>query len=162
MCEKTKEQLLQELTEIQKMLEKKVEIQSLMIKRFQMLTYNEGLFSQVIDYCPYPIAVFTSQGTLATANNALLTETKIDHKDLREGKCKIIKHNSDDFRLINAIKKVFAGNTFYLEGLKNPLSIFSETKRKNESDFEKFKKAIIFPISGDNGEITHGAVIILV
>ncbi|NLV35412.1 MAG: hypothetical protein GXY17_01895, partial [Clostridiaceae bacterium] len=64
MGDKTKEQLLEELSEVQKMLEEKTETQGKMIKRFQMLVSNEALFSQIIDFFPYPIAIFTPQYTL--------------------------------------------------------------------------------------------------
>ncbi len=159
MGEKTKEQLLAKLLEIQKMLEEKVAFQDHMIKKFQMLTSNEGLFHQIIDYCPYPIAVFTQQGTLVAANNALIKETKIKYKDLAEGKCNIYERNSDNFQLVNAARQVFTGKTFFLENLKNPLAIFSETKRGSESPSKNFERAIVFSISDDDGKITHGVVV---
>jgi hypothetical protein len=45
MGSKTKEQLLEELSEVQKMLEKRTETQGHMIRKFQTLIENEGLFS---------------------------------------------------------------------------------------------------------------------
>lgn len=159
MGEKTKEQLLFELLEIQKTLEKKVEIQDHMIKRFQMLTSNEGLFSQIIDYCPYPIAVFTKQGNLITANHALLKEGAIKLKDLEAGKCNIFMHNSGNIQLINAAKQVFTGKTFLLEGLKDPLSLFTGTSMEDGSPIKNYEKAIIFPVLADDGKVTHGVVV---
>lgn len=50
MGDKTKEQLLKELSEVQEMLEEKTEAQGRMIKKFQMLIANEGLFSRIIDF----------------------------------------------------------------------------------------------------------------
>ena len=44
MGDKTKEQLLVELAEVQKMLEERTEIQGRMIKKFQLLIANEGCF----------------------------------------------------------------------------------------------------------------------
>jgi hypothetical protein len=70
MSDKTKEQLLEELTEVQKMLEERTEIQGQMIRKFQLLIANEGLFSQIIDFFPYPIAIFTPQYTLTMVNTA--------------------------------------------------------------------------------------------
>ncbi|MGB4312000.1 MAG: hypothetical protein WBJ17_03665, partial [Natronincolaceae bacterium] len=64
MGDKTKEQLLKELLEVQKMLEEKTEAQGRMIKKFQMLIANEGLFSHIIDFFPYPIIIFTPQHIL--------------------------------------------------------------------------------------------------
>ena len=68
MGDKTKEQLLEELSEVQKMLDEKTETQVHMIKKFQMLITNDGIYSQIIDLFPYPIAIFTPQFTLAMVN----------------------------------------------------------------------------------------------
>jgi len=157
--EKTKEQLLFELMEIQKTLGKKVELHDHMIKRFQTLTSNEGLFSQIIDYCPYPIAVFTPQGTLIMANHALFKEAKLESKDLEAGKCNVFRQNSSNIQLHNAVKQIFTGKTFLLEGLEEPLSIFSGAKRDNKMSSENFDKAIVFPIFNDDGEISHGVIV---
>ena len=48
MGDKTKEQLLEELLEVQKMLEERTETQGQMIRKFQLLMANDGLFSQII------------------------------------------------------------------------------------------------------------------
>jgi PAS domain-containing protein len=77
MGDKMKEQLLEELAEVQKMLEEKTEIQGHMIRKFQLLIENEGLFSQIIDFFPYPIAIFTPQHTLTMVNKAFAAETKM-------------------------------------------------------------------------------------
>ena len=44
---KTKEQLLEELTEVQKMLVKRTEIQGHMIRKLQLLIANEGCFPRL-------------------------------------------------------------------------------------------------------------------
>lgn len=76
MGDKTKEQLLEELSEVQKMLEERTEAQGQMIKKFQTLIAHEGLFSQVIDFFPYPIAIFTPDYTLTLVNKAFEAERK--------------------------------------------------------------------------------------
>jgi hypothetical protein len=53
MEKKTKEQLLDELTEVQKMLEKRTELQGHMMRDLKLLVANELLFSQIIDFLPY-------------------------------------------------------------------------------------------------------------
>lgn len=81
MGDKTKEQLLEELTKVHKMLEERTEIQGQMIRKFQLLIANERLFSQIIDFFPYPITIFTPQYTLAIVNKAFSMETKMTVKN---------------------------------------------------------------------------------
>ena len=113
MGDKTKKQLLEELSEVQKMLEEKTEAQGHMIRKFQMLIANEGLFSQIIDFFPYPIAIFTPQYTLSIVNKAFAAETKTRFRDLEKGAVRILQYKINDMRLAAAVRKVFAGDTFF-------------------------------------------------
>lgn len=152
---KTKEQLLSELLELQRELEEKVQYHNQMIRRFQMLTANEGLFSQIIDFCPYPIAVFTPHGILETINNAFAAETGASQEDLGAGRLNIYNWISDNIVLTSAIRKAFAGETCFLDGLKNPLIGFSERKRKKDPQSKNYQKAIVFPIPTEDGIVMH-------
>lgn len=161
MGDKTKEKLLDELSEVQKVLEKRTETQGQMIRKFQLLIANEGLFSQIIDFFPYPIAIFTPQYTLAMVNKAFTAETKTLVKNPEKGAVRILQYKIDDTRLAAAIKGVFAGETFFLEDLKNPFSMFSEIARQNAPQPDCFNKAVIFPVQADDVEITHGVVVFM-
>ncbi|MGI5876866.1 MAG: hypothetical protein ACOX6X_08710, partial [Dethiobacteria bacterium] len=141
MGDKSKEQLLEELAEVQKMLEKRTEAQDHMIRKFQILIANEGLFSQVIDFFPYPLAIFTPQYTLTMTNKAFAAETKTRFVNLEKGAGRILQHKSDDMRLAAAITRVFAGETFFLEDLKNPFSIFAGIAQKSATRHDRFHKA---------------------
>ena len=159
MGEKTKEQLLSELQELQKELEEKVQYHDQMIRRFQMLTANEGLFSQIIDFCPYPIAVFTPQGILETVNNAFTAETGANSEDLGAGRLNIYHCISDNVALTSAIRQVFAGETCFLDDLKYPLFKFLEQKRKKNSASKNYRKAIVFPIPAEDGLVMHSVAV---
>ena len=159
MGEKTKEQLLSELLELQKELEEKVQYHDQMIRRFQMLTANEGLFSQIIDFCPYPIAVFTPQGILETVNNAFAAETGAIPDDLGAGRLNIYRCISDDIALTSAIRLAIAGETCFLDDLENPLISFSEGKRKKNSTTKDYRKAIVFPIPAEDGLVMHSVAV---
>jgi len=158
MSDKTKEQLLEELTEVQKMLEERTEIQGQMIRKFQLLIANEGLFSQIIDFFPYPIAIFTPQYTLTMVNKAFAAETKTPVKNPEEGAVRILKYKIDDTQLAAAVTRVFAGDTFFIEDLRNPFSMFSGITRQNAPQSERFNKVVIFPVSNDDVKITHGVI----
>jgi AraC family transcriptional regulator len=161
MGDKTKEQLLEELAEVQKMLEKRTEAQGKLIRKFQLLIANEDLFSQIIDFFPYPIVIFTPQYTLVMVNKAFATKTKISVKDLEKGVIRILQYKISDTRLAAAVTGVFAGDTFFLEDLKNPFSMFSGIKQQNVPKSENFGKVVIFPVPAENAEITHGVAVFM-
>lgn len=160
MGDKTKEQLLEELSEMQKMLEERTETQGQMIRKFQMLIANEGLFSQVIDFFPYPIAIFTSEYNLTLVNKAFEAETKRLIMNPEGEAVRILQYNIKDMHLATAVTQVFAGDTFFLESLKNPFSMFSGIK-ESEIQPDRFHKAVIFPVPADNEGIIYGVILFM-
>ena len=161
MSAKAKEQLLKELFETQRMLEEKTEIQGHLIRKFQKLIANEGLFSQIIDFFPCPIAIFTPQYTLAMVNKAFAAETNMRFVDLEKGDVRIIRYKINDTQLAVAVKRVFAGETFFMEDLKNPFSMFSAITQQSVLQSGRFNKAVIFPVPDDDAGITHGVIVFM-
>ena len=159
MTDKTKEKLLEELLNVQKMLEERTETQGQMIKRFQRLVANEGLFSQVIDFFPYPIAIFTPEYSLTLVNKAFEAETKTqvspEQKDVR-----ILPYKIDNVQLATGITRVFDGETSFFEDLKNPFAMFSGIE-VSELQANRFSKAVIFPVPSDDVRITHGVIVFM-
>lgn len=161
MGDKTKEQLLEELLEVQKMLEKRTETQGQMIKRFQTLIENEGLFSQIIDFFPYPLAIFTPQYALAMTNKAFAAETKTRVMYPEEGAARILQYKINDMQLATAITGVFAGDTFFLKDLKNPFSMFSGIMQQSAAEPDRFNRVVIFPVTAADAKITHGVIVFM-
>ena len=161
MGDQAKEQLLEELTKVQKMLEERTETQGRMIRKFQMLSENEGLFSQIIDFFPYPLAIFTPQYTLAMANKAFAAEIKTRVRSPEKGAVRILKHRIDDMRLAAAIKRVFAGDTVFLEDVKNSFSMFAGIGKQDARQLDHFNKVILFPVPADHAEVTHGVIVFM-
>lgn len=158
MSGKTIEQLLEELAEVQIMLEEKTEAQGHMNRKFQMLIANESLFSQIIDFFPYPIAIFTSQYTLTLVNKAFAAETKMRLMNLEKETVRILQHKISDMQLATAVMRVFDGGTFFLENLKNPFSLFSGITQQSAIQSERFNKAVIFSVPADDTKITYGVI----
>jgi hypothetical protein len=152
MGHKTKEQLLEELTEVQKMLEKRTEAHGQMIKKLQTLVANEGLFSQIIDFFPYPMVLFTPQYTLAMGNKAFAGIANLPAETAA-----ILRYQIDDARLSAAVAQVFTGETFFLEDVQNPFSMFPEIRKPPDH----FHKAVVFPVPALDTKITHGAIVFL-
>jgi len=161
MGEKTKEQLLRELSEVQEMLEEKKEIHGKMIKRLQMIIANEGLFSQIIDFFPYPIAIYTPQYTVTMVNKAFTAETKAELVSTEKEAVRILQYKIDDTQLAVAVTRVFAGETFFFECVKNPFSMFSGIEHQIVSQLNHFNKVLIFPVPDNGAETTHGVVVLM-
>lgn len=161
MGDKSKEELLWELSEVQKGLEEKTELHGKMIKRFLTLLENDGLFSQIIDFFPYPIAIFTPQFTLAVVNKAFVVETKMEILSKEKETVRIHLYKADDTRLACAVTRVFNGETFFIEDLKNPFSIFFGTAQQDMQQSDHFNRAVIFPVPSDDAEITHGVLLLM-
>jgi hypothetical protein len=160
MRKKTMTQPLEELTEMLNALREKEKIQDSMIREFQELIRNEGLSSPVITSFPYPLAVFWQNGDLALVNSAFSKETGLCAADLQEGKHSILNRITDEnFRILDAVENVFAGETAFLTGLSDPLAMFlSEMSSKKKSSIN-YKSAVFFPIMEDAGRIARGVVI---
>lgn len=161
MHNKTKEQLLDELSEVQRILEEKKEIHGQMIRKLQTLIANSGLFSQIIDFFPYPIVIFTPDYEITMVNNAFITMTKARLNSKEKDSMRILQYKIEDTQLVSAIVQVFKGDTFFLEELKNPFSMFSVFKRQNGIRAGSFKRAIIFPVPADDNRITHGVIVFM-
>ncbi len=119
------------------------------------------LFPQIIDFFPYPVAIFTPQYTLAMVNKSFEEAAKIRLINPEKGTVRILQYKIDDTRLAEAVKGVFAGNTFFLEDLKNPFSMFSGITRKSSLQPDSFNKAVIFPVTAENAEITYGVIVFM-
>lgn len=157
-----REQLLQELLDFQKVLEEKLETQDRMIKRFQMLIANDVLFFQIIDYFPYPVAVFTQMRQLVAANKAFITETSLCKIELEKGTYSILRMKSiDNYQIYKAVEQVFSGQTTFINELNNPLSLFFEYEQQHRTPLSPYKNAAFFPVSDDFDFITHGVAVFL-
>ena len=157
---KTKEQLLMELIEVQDKLGEKVETQDRMIQKFQMLVRNEGLFTQVIHYFPYPIALFTEDGKLKMANQAFFDETKRDPIEVSEGKINILTRlTTENYEILETIHEVFSGETKLLKNLVDPLSMF--VKDNGDIPPANYGSAIFFPLVEGDGQIAYGVAMFM-
>lgn len=130
-----------------------------MISKLLSLFTNDGVLSQVIDDFPYPIAIFTPRYTLAMVNKAFTEATKIEADNLES--IRILQYMVEDARLATAITKVFDGDTFYLEDLKNPFSMFQGGTQEVAPQSAHFNNAVVFPVIVDDGEITHGVIVFM-
>lgn len=158
---KTKEQLLKELMEMQKEIEERVEEQDELIRKFQLLTQHEGLFSQVISNFPYPIAIFERSGALTMANQAMLQKACIRLGDIGAKRINLLNRAAAaNASMLNTAETVFFGETTLIQSLVEPLSVFAgEDSVPDHSD--GYQRAVFFPVFTSNGNVTHGVVMLM-
>lgn len=117
--------------------------------------------SELFDSFPYPIAVFTPQYTLAMVNKAFIAETKMRAINLEKEDARILQYKIDDGQLAAAVSKVFSGNTFFLEEVQKPFSMFSGISQKGTLQLERFKRVVVFPVPDNGDEISHGVIVFM-
>lgn len=139
-----RKQLLKELIETQNALEKGLETQDEMIKRFQALSADGDLFVQIIDHFPYAIAVFAKDGMLEVANDALLAAIGIEDAKLAINKFNIFAH-SLHVEMIKVIKRVLTGETVFLYGMKDALKTFDKIPKKQSHAPKLLRISFAFP-----------------
>ncbi|MGE4277334.1 MAG: hypothetical protein AB7E30_09220 [Lawsonibacter sp.] len=145
------------------MLEEKIEVQDHKIKKLQALITEEGMFSQIIHCCPYPIAVFVPDGRLVMKNEAFLahadTGTLATGSDTLGIPALYFARSPSFFR---AAKQVFSGKTFFLEYPDDPASVFCGMQENERgSPAERFGKAIMFPVTDGDGKVTQGVLVLV-
>jgi len=122
---------------------------------------NDRLFCQIIDFFPYPIAIFTPQYNITLVNRAFETEIRRYALDPVNEAIRILLYKITDMQLATGVTRVFAGDTFFLEDLKNPFAMFSGITKQSATQPDRFHKAVIFPLSADNKRITHGVIVFM-
>jgi hypothetical protein len=161
MSDKIKEQLSEELSAVQKMLEERTEARGEIIRKFQEIILNEGLFSQIVDLFPYPMVVYTPTYRFKTANRAFFEAVNRQAEAFDNQGELFDRHKAADIQLIEASRKVFSGKSIYIQNLKDPFSLFTGTVKQNGVKTEPPQSAVVFPVLNDKNEITHGVIVFL-
>lgn len=157
-----KRQLLNELMETQKAMEEKLAVQDQMIKRFQRLIANGDLLAQIIDYFPYPIAVFLADGRLRIVNHTLLAAANLSDSEDIVGKYNVFSHSSSLENWIpEAIKRALAGETICLSNREAPLMSFGEAGQPTGRGITIHQEVVVFPLMDSNGTISHAVVVLI-
>ncbi|MDD4323751.1 MAG: hypothetical protein PHR78_05000 [Eubacteriales bacterium] len=153
------EKLLLEIIDLQKYLRSEVKRQDELIRRFQVLTAHDGMFSQIIDQFPWPLAVFAKNGELVSVNQAFESETGIAMRELKGSRISILSENCVDARLPVAVREVFSGKRTEIEMPLYPCTLF--LSREETFAQRELEKIIVFPLPGDGELIDYGVIIFI-
>ncbi len=135
------------------------ERQNNLVQPFQSIGGNEEMLSKVIEFFPYPIQVYTPDGTLILTNEACLRTMHISSKDKIVGKFNVLKDPiidkwGEDVRV--RILSVFQGETVQFNDLKMPIQGIIDKFGKEELCFDiSFQNITCFPIYNDNLHLVY-------
>lgn len=157
---KEQEQFVKELSRMQMEIKENEEAQQFFISRLRLLTENAGMFSDVFDSLPFPMALFKKSGELVMANRALIDETGVTAEDMSDGKMNLLSRMTDEnFSVLEATEDTFLGKTTLLRKLVCPLTMFCRDDSRAVSN--AYKRAVFFPVANAKGQITTGAVMLM-
>lgn len=158
--EKPRDQLLAELVALQKDAQENLGVQEQFIKCFQLLAQTEEEPLSVINLFSCPVALFKEEGILFRVNRALLEDTNLKESDISERNISFLDRiTTDNFAMLGVAEGVFYGQTAYLSRLPNLLKLFCQGWYYPSRD--DYHRALFFPLPNDEGEILHGAIMLL-
>ena len=129
------------------------------VRPFQSLGGNEEMLSRIIEFFPYPIQVYSPDGTMVLTNEASLRLMHIPSKDDLIGKFDILKDPVIDKweeRAREQILRSFQGETVQLQDLQIPIQGIIDRFGVSELCFDtSFQNITCFPIYDDNNQLVY-------
>ena len=140
------------------------DVPSSLAQSFQCILSERDLFSKVIECFPYPIQVFSVDGTARIMNKATLEMIGIKSVESH-----IDKYNCFDDPIVqdngvmDQLKRVLTGETVYLTGFNAP---YKDLVRYHDVKQDRDIQTIIsditcFPLVGEDGEIEYFVAIFI-
>jgi len=135
------------------------EKQNDILRPFQSLGGNEEMLSRIIEFFPYPIQVYSSDGTLVLINEACLAVMHIPLKDQVVGKFNVLKDPVIDKwgeEVREQILRSFQGETIQFQDLEMPIQGIIDRFEAEELCFDRsFQNITCFPIHDDNNQLEY-------
>lgn len=140
---------------------KNEEKQNRIFQSLKPLCGNEEL--RIVEFFPFPIQVFTPDGTVIITNKAFLNVFKILSKDIFNGKYNILREPGiETWGIKEYVLRAFQGELVQIYDIKVPVkdltSRFCEKELESESIFQNIT---CFPIYNDNNRLLYVAVVFI-
>ena len=129
---------------------------------FLNISDKEELFFKIIEFFPYPIQVYSPDGTSIMVNSVLLDEFKISTRDMIVGRYNILR----DPEVIKAgileqLRRAFNGEVVHLKNVKVPLETMKELYKTDCHDLvAAYQDGTVFPIVDENNNVLYVVVIL--
>ncbi len=126
---------------------------------FGSLNVNEAMLSKIIEFFPYPIHVYSPDGTMVLTNEACLRVMHIPDKDHIVGKFNVLKDSILDRwgeEIREKIARSFQGELVHFQNLRMPIREIIERFETGELCFDScYHNIICYPIYDDRGQLAY-------
>lgn len=129
---------------------------------FQDISDREELFFKIIEFFPYPIQVYSTDGTSVMVNSALLDEFGVSSKDIIIGRYNILK-DPDVMKagILEQVRRAFNGEVVHVKNVEVPLKTFKEVYKMDCHHINAaYQDGTIFPILDGDGKVLYVEVIL--
>ncbi|PKM50521.1 MAG: AraC family transcriptional regulator [Firmicutes bacterium HGW-Firmicutes-7] len=135
-----------------------VENQNNIIQSFRSIRENKEMLERIVEFFPYPIHVYTPDGTLILVNEACLKIFRFVKEDVI-GKFNILQDSIIDKwgeGVKECILRSFQGETIQFSNLKMPIQDIIKRFDKEDICFDSiFQNITCFPIYNDNHQLSY-------
>ncbi|MDD4680002.1 MAG: AraC family transcriptional regulator [Clostridia bacterium] len=137
--------------------------QNLIIESFQALYGKEELLAQVVEFFPYPIQLFSLDGTSRMINKATLDMMGIKSIESHVGKYNVFEDPIvRELGFMDQVKKVLTGKTVYLADFNAPYKGLIRYGDAKDRDIQTISSDITcFPLINDDGVVEYFAAIFI-
>lgn len=124
---------------------------------FRQTFSDENLFYKVVDLFPYPIQVFSIDGTSLMVNKAMLRVFRLGDADSHVGIYNVFKDPiMISLGLMDAVKEVLKGKTVHLNDVVVPYRDIARYYNMDDGNIEAMNQDITcFPLMGDDNNVRY-------
>lgn len=133
------------------------------MESIQSLPNKEELLAKVIQCFPYPIHVYTPDGTSVLVNKAMLAEYHASSPDVVVGKYNVLRDPAVIATgQLHLLKRAFQGETVFFPEVKVPLEAIADQYGIKDFDLESvYQDVTVFPILDDLKRVTYLAALLI-
>jgi AraC family transcriptional regulator len=131
---------------------------------FQSLFGKEELFARVIDCFPYPIQIFSLDGTARIINKAALEVIGIQNVENHVGKYNVFKDPIvRNLGVVDQVKQVLKGKTVYIADFNAPYQDMIRYFNVADRDVQSISSDITcFPLVNADGKVEYFAAVFII
>ncbi|MGI6685180.1 MAG: helix-turn-helix domain-containing protein [Bacillota bacterium] len=133
-------------------------------KSFQSLFEEQGLLAKVIEFFPYPIQIFSLDGTARMINKAALDMIGIKSVEAHVGKYNVFKDPIvHDLGFMDQVRQVLTGKTVYLTDFNAPYPDMIRYFNVEDRDIQTISSDITcFPLLNADGAVECFAAVFII
>ncbi|MGE5614870.1 MAG: helix-turn-helix domain-containing protein [Bacillota bacterium] len=140
------------------------EAQKSIAKAFQSLFKEQELLAKVIEFFPYPIQIFSLDGTARLINKAALDMIGIRSVESHVGKYNVFEDPIvRDLGVMDKVRQVLAGKIVHLTDFNAPYQDMIRYFNVEDRDIQTISSDITcFPLVNDDGSIEYFAAVFII